>query len=421
MSEDTTKNPATGEIEDVHASRIDPNDSRLKLSKPAGRSLKKGPVIGILAAVIGVVMIAFAFALQPPKQQVAQEDEQVEIAEQILPDNIRSIPDTPGNITASTPDDVPPLGRPLPGDLGAAMIDQPENAAGQNGYSQQKSPDEQAYEKALTAGVSFGSSGSGYSAAMPSAGVNPASMLSAYADKIAEAQKASNPFAAPDPNGQDSKNDFYNGASGDHKEYVSGGVKKALSPYEIKAGTIIPASLVTGLNSDLPGDVIAQVRENVYDTVSGNYLLIPQGSKLIGKYNSRVTYGQKRAQVAWTRLIRPDGSSISLESMPGVDLAGYSGFSDKVDNHFDRLLGGVLLSSVLSVGTTASAGNYDSYEDRSLSQVFAANAGDEMASAGNKITRKNLDIQPTIKIRPGFSVNVLVNKDMIVPPFNSKS
>lgn len=418
MPEDT-KNTAGGDIDDVHASRIDPNDSRLKLNKPHGRSLKKGPVIGILAAVIGVILIAFAIALQPPKQrQIGQEEDNVEIAEQRLPDAIRRVPDTPVPITAQTPDDVPPLGRPLPGDIGAAMVNQNKQTAGQHyNYSQQKSPDEQAYEKALTAGLTFGTGLGGVVSSNTPPITSTTSMLDAYADRIVAANK--NPFGAVDQNKQGSKNDFYNGAAGDHKEYVSGGVKPPLSPYEVKAGTIIPASLVTGLNSDLPGDVIAQVRENVYDTVSGKHLLIPQGSRLIGKYNSRVSYGQSRAQVVWTRLLRPDGSAIKLESMPGVDLAGYSGFADKVDNHYDRLIGGVLLSSVLSVGATASAGDYNSYEDRDMAQIFAGNAGDEIASAGNKITRKNLDIQPTIKIRPGFSVNVLVNKDMIIPPFKS--
>ena len=417
MPEDT-KNTAGGDIDDVHASRIDPGDSRLKLDKPLGRSLKKGPVIGVLATFLGIVLIAFAIALQPPKQHETAQEDNIEITEQQLPDAIRRVPETPVPITAKTPDDVPPLGRPLPGDIGAAMINQDSQTAGQQyNYSQQKSPDEQAYEQALSAGLSFGSGLGGVVANTAQPITNTASMLDAYADKIAAANK--NPFGAVDQNKQDGKNDFYNGAAGDHKEYVSSGVKRPLSPYEVKAGTIIPASLVTGLNSDLPGDVIAQVRENVYDTVSGNHLLIPQGSRLIGKYNSRVSYGQSRAQVVWTRLLRPDGSSIKLESMPGVDLAGYSGFSDKVDNHYDRLIGGVLLSSVLSVGATASAGDYDSYEDRDMAQIFAGNAGEEIASAGDKITRKNLDIQPTIKIRPGFSVNVLVNKDMIIPPFKS--
>lgn len=198
---------------------------------------------------------------------------------------------------------------------------------------------------------------------------------------------------------------------------VSGMMTPPASPYEVKAGAIIPVTLLTGINSDLPGDIIGQVRENVYDTVSGEYLLIPQGSRLMASYDSMVSYGQKRVLVCWNRLIRPDGSSVSLECMPGVDLEGYAGFHDRVDNHYDRLIGGVILSSVLSLGATTSQGEWNGYDDMNVAQMFAANAGGEISNAGDKVTSRNLDIQPTLKIRPGYSVNVLVHKDMIIPPY----
>ena len=156
------------------------------------------------------------------------------------------------------------------------------------------------------------------------------------------------------------------------------------------------------------------VKENVYDTATGEYLLIPQGTRVIGKYDSMVSYGQQRVQVSWQRLVLPDGSSIVLENMPGVDLAGNAGYKDKTDNHFDRLVGGVILSSLLSVGATVSQGTYSSQDNMSTQQRMAANVGDEISSAGKQITRKNLDIQPTLQIRAGYSVNILVNKDMIV-------
>lgn len=417
MSEETKKYmPQQG---DPHDSKIDKDDPRLRLDRPAGKTLKKGPIIGIGAAIVAIILFSLLFSLQRKGPVFKESEPDVVITEEYqVPSVIKNAPDMPaGEYSAPKPDGYPTLGNPLPGDLGATMVQSPQS--GSYG-AQQKSPDEIEYEKALMAGPFFqgGSSGQGVSSAGTNS-YNPSGMLNAYADKIVEAQKASNPFAAPDQNQQDSKNDFHAGAIGDHKDAVSSLMQKPRSPYEVKAGTIIPASLITGINSDLPGDVIAQVRENVYDTVSGNHLLIPQGSRLLGRYNSRVSYGQSRAQVVWTRLLRPDGSSIKLESMPGVDLAGYSGYSDKVDNHFDRLIGGVLLSSGLAVGATASAGKYDSYDDRSLDQVFAGNVGDEISSAGDKITRKNLNIQPTIKVRPGFSINVLVNKDMIIPPYNS--
>ncbi len=412
--------------DDVHASKVNPDDARLKMNRPKGRSLKKGPIIAILAGTGAILFIAFMVAMQD-NSAVKDGDNKKEVVisgDRSIPDVIRSASDVPGTtISAAIPEES------LSGDPGTALMNPDQvqmvkpveplpRYTSPRESEKKKSADEKAYEKALVAGVSFEKrSGDGLlQAAVP----NPAaSMLSAYTDKIAEASKiGANPFGGSDPNKQESKNDFIDDLSG-QKESVSSTMKPPVSPYEIKAGTIIPASLITGLNSDLPGDVIAQVRENVFDTVSGNYLLIPQGSRLIGRYDSKVSYGQSRALVIWTRLIRPDGGSIRLENMPGTDLAGYAGFKDKVDNHFDRLIGGVVLASVLSVGAIMSGGDYDGSDDMSMDEVFAANAGEEINSAGEKITRKNLDIQPTIKIRPGFSVNVLVNKDMVIPPFKS--
>jgi len=161
------------------------------------------------------------------------------------------------------------------------------------------------------------------------------------------------------------------------------------------------------------------VKENVYDTVSGDYLLIPQGTRVLGRYDSMVSYGQKRVQVSWTRMLRPDGSSIVLENMPGVDLAGNAGYKGKVDNHFDRLVGGVMLSSLLSMGATVSQGTYTDEASMTTQQRMAANVGEEISSTGSQITKKNLDIQPTLNIRAGNTVNILVNKDMIVDPYEN--
>jgi type IV secretion system protein VirB10 len=188
------------------------------------------------------------------------------------------------------------------------------------------------------------------------------------------------------------------------------------SPYEVKAGTIIPTTLLTGINSDLPGQIVGQVRENVYDTVSGAYLLIPQGSRLIAAYDSAVSFGQERVLVCWNRLIRPDGVSISLECMPGVDLAGSSGFSDEVNHHWWRIVTGVALGTLLSATADRAAGNVSGYSP-TVPQLWAANAGGAVNQAATQITQKNLAIQPTITIRPGYSVNVLVSKDIVIQPF----
>ena len=221
--------------------------------------------------------------------------------------------------------------------------------------------------------------------------------------------------AVNDQNLQGRKNDFL--AQTDRSDgYLPNQLVRPRSPYEVKAGTIIPTVLVTGINSDLPGTILGQVRENVYDTVSGNHLLIPQGSKVLASYDSMVAHGQERVLVCWQRLIRPDGTSLSLDCQPGVDLAGYAGFADTVDNHWWRLLTGVALGSVLAAGVVVPQGNVAGYVP-TIGQGMAANAAGAINQAGQQITNRALNIQPTIKVRPGFSVNVLVTKDLVIPPY----
>jgi len=198
---------------------------------------------------------------------------------------------------------------------------------------------------------------------------------------------------------------------GDYLPHIK---QSAISPYEVKAGNFIPAALITGLNSDLPGMVVAQVRQNVYDTVTGKYLLIPQGSRLVGEYDSKITYGQNRALVVWTRLTFPDGASISLEKMQGVDLAGYSGFKDKVNNHYLRIYGNALLLSLVGAGYEVLNPQANS---EGTGETVASNIGQQLAQVASQITRKNIDIQPTIIIRPGYKLNVFVLKDMILDEY----
>ena len=182
------------------------------------------------------------------------------------------------------------------------------------------------------------------------------------------------------------------------------------------AGTIIPAALVTGINSDLPGQVIATVTEAVYDTATGRYLLIPQGSRLVGRYDSQVAFGQRRVLLVWTRLILPDTSSISLDKLPGIDPAGYAGLEDGVDWHWDRILASAALSTLLGVGAELAAPDNGGNGNR---VVIAArqSAQDTVNQAGQEITKRNLSIQPTLTIRPGFPMRVMVNKDLILRPY----
>lgn len=183
------------------------------------------------------------------------------------------------------------------------------------------------------------------------------------------------------------------------------------SPYVLQAGAVIPAALVTGIRSDLPRQIVAQVTQHVYDSPSGRYLLIPQGTRLIGEYDSGIGVGQRRVLLVWTRLIFPDGSSIVLERQPGADAGGYAGLEDRVDYHWWDIAKAAALSTLLNVGTELAADDGDV-----LASAIRDGAQDTINDAGQQIVSRQLDVQPTLTIRPGFPVRVIVTRDLILEP-----
>jgi len=187
-----------------------------------------------------------------------------------------------------------------------------------------------------------------------------------------------------------------------------------LFPYSLMSGTIISASLITGINSDLPGTVIAQVTQNVYDSATGLYLLIPQGARLIGAYDSVVAFGQSRALLAWRRIVFPDGSSIVLDNLPATDTSGYAGLEDAVDYHTWRLLQGVALSTLLGVGTELT---FDD-DEGDLVEALRESAQGAGNQAGQRLVNRTLNIQPTITVRPGWPLRVIVHKDIVLRPYS---
>jgi type IV secretion system protein VirB10 len=187
------------------------------------------------------------------------------------------------------------------------------------------------------------------------------------------------------------------------------------SRYVVQAGAVIPAALITGIRSDLPGQVTAQVTENVYDSPTGRYLLIPQGSKLIGAYDSQVSFGQDRVLLVWTRLVLPNGRSIVLERQPGTDAQGFAGLEDEVDHHWTRLLGAAALSTLFGVGAELGASNNDS----AILSALRRGSTDSLNQTGQQVVRRNINIQPTITIRPGFPVRVIVNRDLVLEPYRT--
>jgi type IV secretion system protein VirB10 len=199
--------------------------------------------------------------------------------------------------------------------------------------------------------------------------------------------------------------------SGPEKQvYNPHGLQTPVSAYQLMAGTVIAASLITGLNSDLPGFVIAQVTEHVYDTVTGRFLLIPQGSRLIGKYDNIVASGQERALVVWQRIILPDGSSIVIDNLPATDTGGYAGLADEVDLHTWKLLKGVALATVLGVGSELAFGSSDSDLVKALQQSTQLTTD----RAGQRLVERNLNVQPTITVRPGWPLRVVLHKDLVL-------
>jgi type IV secretory pathway VirB10-like protein len=321
----------------------------------------------------------------------------------------------------------PVLGEPLPGDLGPAIV-KSQQPMEQRIAPPGTDPAQLAAEEAARSSVFFRGAGSG-GGARPTAATSPATpAASANADIAASSQNAFNaiagstlPVVPSDPtavqNRQDAKEAFM-AKAGDSATRNPGSLQLPASPYQVTAGTVISAALVTGINSDLPGQVIANVTEAVYDTASGRHLLIPQGSRLMGRYDSQVSFGQRRVLLVWTRLILPDTSSVALDRLPGIDPAGYAGLEDGVDWHWDRILAGAALSTLLGVGAELAAPESSTSQDGNRTVIaIREGAQDSINQVGQEITKRNASIQPTLTTRPGFPMRVMVSKDLILRPY----
>jgi type IV secretion system protein VirB10 len=229
------------------------------------------------------------------------------------------------------------------------------------------------------------------------------------------------PAEAPplDPNAvqnmQDRKLAFVNGPV-DRRTVSPDRIANPASPYVVQAGTIIPAALLTGIQSDLPGQVTAQVTEHVFDTPTGKFLLIPQGSRLIGQYDSQVSFGQKRVLLVWNHITLPDGKSIVLERQQGADARGSSGLEDEVDYHWWDLIKAAALSTLLSVGAELGSNQ----DESGLVRALRRGSQDSINNTGQQLVRRQLNIQPTLTIRQGFPVRVIVNRDLVMAPYSQQ-
>ena len=304
---------------------------------------------------------------------------------------------------------VPRLGPPLPGDLGRPIVSaqdrgQPVPAAGPQPVPGVSTEEQRRLQEIEAARVSrlFASTETRASPSAPAA--TPAATPVAIPN-LGSLGLAPQPAT---PTAQDRQLAFIN-APVDRRTVAPDRIAAPTSPYVVQAGAVIPAALITGIRSDLPGQIIAQVTENVYDSPTGRLLLIPQGTRLIGQYDNGVGFGQRRVLLVWNRLILPNGKSIVLERQPGADSEGYAGLEDGVDYHWWDLAKAAALSTLLGVGAELATDDSDR-----LVSAIRDGAQDTINDAGQQIVRRQLSIQPTLTIRPGFPVRVIVTRDLVL-------
>ncbi len=374
---------------------------------------------GLAVAVLGATM----WSLQPRKRSASEQAELYNVDRVSRSEGLDQLPTDYSKLPRALPPQVPELGPPLPGDLGPAIAKSQQPVAPTYtppGHVPANAEHDAQYKEAeAAAGASvFFRSSNQRAAVAPTqvATTSPASGATGF-DPMA-AGPASTAAQPADPttvqNRQDQKEAFLKAGSTETRN--SGNLKTPTSPYQVMAGTVIAGALVTGIKSDLPGDVIATVTEPVYDTASGKFVLIPQGSRILGRYNSQVSYGQSRVQVVWNRIILPDTSSLTLDNLAGADPAGYAGLEDGVDLHWDRIFAGAALTTLLGVGAELAAPENRQNGDRVI------NAGrnslqDSENQVGQEMTRRNLNIQPTLTERPGLPVRIIVNRDLVLRPY----
>lgn len=376
--------PSTGTEEGLAA------PMRLRADPPRVTRLSRKVLAGLgLVAGLGIGG-ALIYALQSPDRGAGPE-------ELITTDNRQpadGLRDLPGSYDA-----VPRLGPALPGDLGGAIHSAQERGqpiATPTIHAPAVDPEEQRrlaeMDAARTSGLFF----------QTRPGAQGGAGLGSIGTALSGAAEAA---------GQDRQRAFLNG-SVDRQTVATDRIAAPASPYILQAGSVIPAALITGIRSDLPGQITAQVTQNVYDSPTGSLLLIPQGSRIIGEYDNGVSFGQRRVLLVWNRLIFPNGRSIVLERLPGADAAGYAGLEDRVDHHWGDLAKAAGLATLLAF--TAELATDD--DDRLL-QALQDGAVDTVNDAGQQIVQRQLSVAPTLTIRPGFPLRVIVSRDLVLEPY----
>jgi type IV secretion system protein VirB10 len=393
--------------------------------RPVARLSRKA-LVALLGVSATLVLGGTLWALRPPAKKTAGQ-ELYSTDRRALAEGLDALPKDYGAIGASTGTGpgVPRLGPPLPGDLGRPILNAMESgrlapedvpALGAPSKADALAADQARQQAVKSAQDAIGSglfsasdTRAGTTAIVGSAvGGDAAALIqtppqSGSGGGVLTAAPAGGSGAA-----SLSRHEAFASLAGDQTTVSAHSLEPPPSPYAVMAGTTIEAALVTGLDSDLPGQIIASVTKPVFDTVTGRILLIPQGARLLGTYDSQTAMGETRAMVVWTRLILPDSRSIVLDRLPGTDAQGLAGVTDQVDNHWGRVIGGAALSSLLDVGAELAAPQEDISTSGGGQIVIATRNGvqDTINQVGQELTRRNLDLKPTIKVRPGTELEL---------------
>ena len=405
---------ASGRLDGVRTDREIAAELRLRPERPRVMRLSRR-VLATLGSVSAVAVAgALTFALWPhgatgPAQELYNTDNRQ------TPDGLNGLP----RDYSGLPKPVPQLGPPLPGDLGRPMLNAGVGAAGMPQPTSPAQPDPEAQRLAqerqrLAQEVEAARTSRLFASEARAAVQPPAGGAGTPIPLPGLDPTAVGPTAAAQPAEADRKLAFLNGPV-DRRTTSSDRVQASASKTVLQAGAVIPAALLTGLRSDLPGQITAQVTEAVYDSPTGNILLIPQGARLIGQYDAQVAFGQSRALLVWNRLVMPNGKSIVLERQPGADPEGYAGLEDQVDNHWGALFKAALLSTILSVGSEAGT---SSNSENSLVDAIRRGSSDSFSQTGRQVVGRSLQVQPTITVRPGFPVRVIVTRDLVLEPYS---
>lgn len=391
--------------------KVDPETLTLRGAPAKVIRFRRGVIMGAGILVLFTVLAATWLALKPHRIRSGAGDDRQDMSTASSSDALAKAP--------TSYSDVPKLGPPLPGDLGKPIFDHqqtsPVTADDPTAQRARQTREQLAAEQKAARESGLLTQTAGHAETPDATASLSAANASSTPPNGSPEQPRSSLDLANDPNAQGHKAEFI--ATRDTDADVNPhALVKPVSRFMLSAGSVISASLVTGLRSDLPGLVVAQVTQNIYDSSTGSMLLLPQGARLIGSYDSVVAFGQRRALLVWQRIILPDGSSLRIDNVPATDASGYAGLADKVDFHTWTLLKGVVLSTLLGVGSDlALSGQGD------LVQAIRMSTQDSVSRAGDQITQRNLQIQPTITIRPGATVELVVHRDLVLAPWIERS